>query len=67
MKAAHGAMYLRVLAVCKCGHYDCDHGKPEQWMMTVKQKAHDKWACNKCECENFEKRLDKRLKVHKRR
>ncbi len=66
MKAKrHGAMYLRVLAECTCGHHDCDHGRPEQWWVTVNQKEHDLWACNKCDCENFEKKLDKRLKPYK--
>jgi hypothetical protein len=67
MEAKHGAMYLRVVAQCTCGHGDCEHGRPEQWMLVVQQKEHDIWPCQHkgCDCENFVKQLDKRLKLHK--
>jgi len=55
MKAKqHGAMYLRVLAECECGHHDIDHGKPEQWQLASKQS--ENWSCNECECKNFTKK-----------
>jgi len=65
LKAKHGAMYLRMIAVCECGHGDYEHGCPEQWQMSMKQKENAVWKCHHkgCKCENFSKRLDKRLKL----
>lgn len=61
MKAKHGAMYLRVVEVCQCGHADYEHGKPEQWQLMSKKKGqYQQWHCGKCDCEDFKAKVKRK-------